>query len=235
MGTVSLLGVASVASSEEEWNPWEHCNFLGIDLNPLAIGYAQGVSQRWGLDNSLHFLVDSAEHAIETVKSTYPGNVSQIMIQFPTPYRLLPSSSSNNEYQGNRQLPRDAEDGFMVSGNLLKIAASLIRDSGGTLLLQSNCEDVAVHMYSVAEDVGMSGVTSNNPRMEMPRQTTQRTETWLAQQTNPPERAAGHSWWDSAILPKICQTETEIACGLNGTPVHRCLLHAPANPGPLQG
>ena len=160
--------------------------------------------------------------------SSYPGSVSQILIQFPTPYRLLPPHSSDEDYQGNTQLPKDAEDGFMVSKHLLKTVASLLQASQGTLLLQSNCEDVALHMHDTAiKYAGMAGVPSKDPRFKMPRQTTQRTDTWLSRQDHSPKRAAGASWWNSPVLSRVCQTETEIACELNETPVHRCLLHVP--------
>lgn len=222
---LSLLGIASMANRGEEWHAWEHCNFLGIDLSALTIGYARGVAKRWDLNDVLYFAVDSAEHALEAAASTYPGLVSQILIQFPTPYRVVPPNATSDDYQGNTQLPRTAQDGFMVSIKLLRQVASLLKVSGGRILLQSNCEDVALHMANTAKNAaGMVEVISSDPRMQMPAQTTQRTDTWLATQRDPPERASGSFWSNSPILPRTCQTETEIACGLNGTPVHRCIL-----------
>ena len=226
---LSLLGIASTAANEAEtWHAWENCNFFGVDLNSLAVGYAQGLSKRWDLEESLQFVVDTAEHALEAILSTYPGPVAQILIQFPTPFRLLPKESTNVEYQGNTQLPKDSEDGFMVSRTLLRLVGQVLEKSSGTLLLQSNCEDVALHMYETAiQKSGIVGILSKDPRWEMPQQTTQRTETWLAGQTGPEiQRAKGSTWWNSPVLSTTCQTETEIACSLNGTPVHRCLLKA---------
>ena len=42
------------------------------------------------------------------------------------------------------------------------------------------------------------------------------------------ERAEGEGWSTQPILPRIGRTETEVACMMNGTPVHRCRLRAPA-------
>ena len=222
---LSLLGIASTANSDEESHPWVYCNFLGVDLSPLAIGYAEGIARRWGYEHSLRFVVDTAERALKAVKSSYPGPVSQILIQFPTPYRLIPSNATSSNYQGNTQLPKTAQEGFMVSEELLKLAATLLQKSHGSLLLQSNCEDVAIHMCKTAiERAGMIGTQSKDPRLVMPVKTTQRTDTWLSEQSESPNRAMGPIWWNSPVLPKTCQTETEIACVLNGIPVHRCLL-----------
>ena len=228
---LSLLGIASIAQSEEERHQWENCNFLGVDLSHLAIGYGNSISNRWKLDKSLKFVVDAAERALDAVKSSYPGVVSQVLIQFPTPYRLLPANANNSDYQGNTQLPKTAIDGFMVSKELLELIASLLQRSNGTLLLQSNCEDVALFMYNMAvRECGMVGVAAKDIRWKMPDEITQRTETWLSLQPNEPERAIGPSWWESPVLPVTCQTETEIACRLNKTPVHRCLLSTTENP-----
>eukprot|EP00977_Amphora_coffeiformis_P014725 scaffold4201_cov178-Amphora_coffeaeformis.AAC.20 len=221
---LSLLGIASTANSDEEWHQWEHCNFLGVDLSPLAIRYGEGIARRWGYEGSLHFIVDTAERALKAVDSSYPGPVSQVLIQFPTPYRMVPSNTTSSDYQGNTQLPKNAKEGFMVTEELLQQAASLLEKSHGRLLLQSNCEDVAIHMCKTAIEAGMVGVQSKDPRLAMPVETTQRTNTWLSQQSESPNRAMGPIWWNSPILSKTCQTETEISCVLNNVPVHRCLL-----------
>jgi tRNA G46 methylase TrmB len=219
---MSLLGLASLDDSHE----WRNCNLLGVDLSTLAIGYARGLAHRWGLTGTLHFADDSAEHLLAAVLASYPGSVHQVLIQFPTPYRLLPVNGGDS-YKGNSQLPKNKEDGFMVSSDLLKKVAAALRKSRGTLLLQSNCEDVALYMYQAAvQHANMQGVLSENPRRSMLAETTQRTQTWLAQQGTELDRACGPVWCDTPVLPKVCQTETEIACTLNGTPVHRCLLMA---------
>jgi hypothetical protein len=38
------------------------------------------------------------------------------------------------------------------------------------------------------------------------------------------ERAKGRGWFQREILHSEGATETEVACTINGTPVHRCLL-----------
>ena len=52
----------------------------------------------------------------------------------------------------NAQLPEGAaSDDFMVTENLLsRIHGILSENNNGRLLIQSNCEDVAIHMRNVA-------------------------------------------------------------------------------------
>ena len=218
---VSLLGLASL--SGEEAAPWEQCNFLGIDLNPVTIGYGSGIAQRWNVSDRLAFVVDTAERALQNVLASYPGCVHRILIQFPTPYRL--SSTA-----GNAQLPSSAADGFMVSIDLLRLCRDILvchrNDDNhfGELWLQSNCEDVAVWMrntacheagFSYSTEVAVQSTTTTSV------QETQRTLQWIAMGG---ERAQGPGWYGTNLLPRTAMTETEVACIVKGTPVHRCIL-----------
>jgi SAM-dependent methyltransferase len=241
---------------------WKSCNFAGVDLSRLAIGFAEGVAHRWDLTHKLHFFAMPAEELLEQVIQSYPGPISVITIQFPTPYRLitktLASSDSltedrdddndarnkeddenepivDDDFQGNSQLPADAKKGFMVTDELLCQAyRALSPHENGRLLLQSNCEDVAVSMRDMAlETAGFqicddndtntnAASIPNNTPLE-PYRLTQRTERYAAAGG---KRAEGKGWNSSRILPRQGSTETEVACELNGTPVHRCLLRA---------
>jgi SAM-dependent methyltransferase len=228
---ISLLGLAlnTVGISEEDFQPANNVlemsseyNFLGVDLSSLAIGYAQGVAQRRGLSGRLYFTVDTAESVLAQIADSYPGPFSIALIQFPTPYRLPMSTTV-----GNSQLPNSALEGFMVSPRLLHQICQALSKSNGKLLLQSNCEDVAVWMLHAARDVGFESVSMRSFRtieqLEALDLTSlpQRTRNWVEMSG---ERAVGSSWSASPLLPRRASTETELACRLNETPIHRCLL-----------
>ena len=232
---ISLLGLASSTVGISTRPPHNddvlqissESNFLGIDLSSLAIGYAQGVSRRLGLQGRLHYAVDTAESVLAHIANTYPGNVSLALIQFPTPYRLPMMNTTTTG--GNSQLPNSAHEGFMVSPALLQQIRRVLSQPEGTLLLQSNCEDVAVWMLHAARNVGLEPVPMRSFRTsdddidrgrEMDR-LPQRTRHWLERNG---ERAVGSSWSDVPLLPRRASTETEVACRLNETPIHRCLV-----------
>jgi SAM-dependent methyltransferase len=204
---VSLLGLACLESEDCGDYDWSSCNFIGVDLSSVAIGYANGIARRWGLDSRLAFVVESAEVLLGTVKLTYPGPVGRILVQFPTPYRLLSSSGSLPaflESKGNSQLPRSPYDGFMVSAKLLQSASELLRSHhsvgvGGNLILQSNCEDVAVFIRDLAcREVGFRVLETNTSATRVSGAPTQRTQDWLALGGR---RAEGAGWRPVPILP----------------------------------
>jgi tRNA G46 methylase TrmB len=235
---VSLLGLAQCDDdSASSLGDWSEYNYAGVDLSGLAIGYARGLSYRWGLEDRLQFFVDDAESFMKRVVDSYPGPVRFCVLQFPTPYRLQQSDFVNDnnenlppssERKGNSQLPSDVTSGFMVTKQLVRLIHGALRKgcANGTLLIQSNCEDVAVWMRQMAcDEIGFQYIQSNSepealsPQVRM--RTPKRTLDWIAMGG---ERAEGKGWSTRAILPRIGRTETEVACMLNGTPVHRCLL-----------
>ncbi|KAL9183528.1 hypothetical protein ACHAXT_004384 [Thalassiosira profunda] len=166
---VSTLGLASVGNSKvrpganEIQIDRDNCNYIGVDLSRVAIGYARGVSERLALGD-LTFVVDSAEKCLGRIQEGYPGKVVLIMVQFPTPYRFEgveeagDTDSSSSVAKGyNSQLPEGAaSDSFMVTENLLSLAHDILAKDNGQLLIQSNCEDVAVHMKNTAVNVGLN-------------------------------------------------------------------------------
>eukprot|EP00980_Cylindrotheca_fusiformis_P020067 scaffold7139_cov115-Cylindrotheca_fusiformis.AAC.17 len=235
---ISLLGLArgdhqpsaKVLLDHQSNMTWGGCNFIGVDLGGLGIGYAAGIASRWGINGHIQFVVDSAESLVKALHS-YPGSVSLCLIQFPTPYQLN-SVGEASDMRGNSQLPRSACDGFMVTEDLLQLVYESLSETNGRLLLQSNCEDVAVYMRNLASNsVGFyvenvdqdivqsqsaafpsSGTTQRNPK---------RTADWVLMGG---ERAEGPGWSKKPILHRDGATKTEVACALNGTPVHRCVL-----------
>jgi len=226
---ISLLGLASLSVSEDEVDdynyPW--CNFVGVDLSALAIGYARSITKSWDLNERLAFVIDSAETLLEDLVRSYPGPVECILIQFPTPFRLTVSGADGDVVAGNSQLPASVNDGFMVTSTLLQSACRALRksDNQGHLILQSNCEDIAVWMEKLAStEAGFETVNSRHPVQEAScdnEVSTQRTQNWIALGG---ERAKGVKWSAEPLLPRRGRTETEVACMLNGTPVHRCVL-----------
>ena len=205
---------------------------LGCDLSPMATSFAQSVASRWDLTDRLRLLCESAETVLESIVEACPHRVQLISIQFPTPYKLL------SDTDGNAQLPTGTEDGFMVSSKLLAVVRSILVRSGGFLMLQSNCEDVAITMLSMARDAGFEAIPMPYPVTTLPdleknsRNKTgrkgpddlripQRTKEWIRLGGN---RAIGVEWSQGPLLPPRAVTETEVACELQGVPVHRCLV-----------
>jgi SAM-dependent methyltransferase len=244
---VSLLGLSSstdensnqassqLLSGNHPLTTWQDCNFVGVDLGALGIGYARSVASRWCLEDRLQFVVDSAEDFVEKVKESYPGPIRLFLIQFPTPYRLKPAET-NDSYakSGNSQLPTSANDGFMVTEKLLRLIHESLLKTNGRLLIQSNCEDVAVGIRNLAcKEVGflfesMSTNVESSPftSVSVTPRIPQRTADWIAMGG---ERANGPGWFGNPLLHREGATETEVACALNGTPVHRCLLRPSGN------
>ena len=239
---VSLLGLATIDGSFQPndssgsnglQQDWSGCNFLGVDLSALAIGYANNIATRWNLTDKLFFAVDDSERLLNTVAACYPGPVAWVLVQFPTPYRLNATATTENvtvvSPSGNSQLPKSASDGFMVTPDCLRQVGNILRGSDctsptGHLLLQSNCEDVAIYMKDMANDLGMSSVKAIKYCAKSSNRTrTQRGQTWMAMGG---KQAIGPEWWLEPILPRLGRTETEVGCILNETPVHRCVLRA---------
>lgn len=208
---------------------WMDCNFLGCDLNPLMPRFANGIISRWNILNHgrLQILLSSAEDQLNDVLLYYQGNVALILLQFPTPCRLQDDGSD-----GNSQLPA-SETECMASPTVMAQIANILHQKGnGRLLIQSNCEDVAVRLRKLAIENKLE-VVSADPFVRQEdvgtRRTTQRTEKWLRSQKKlgiECGRAVGFGWWSQRILPSGCSTETEVACEFEGTPVHRCLFKA---------
>mmetsp|Transcript_25606 Transcript_25606/g.45165 ORF Transcript_25606/g.45165 Transcript_25606/m.45165 type:complete len:198 (-) Transcript_25606:1041-1634(-) len=193
---------------EWTWEVWESVTLL--------------VRRSVGVCRVDYSLLSTQRKAFFERSKDYPGEIALCLIQFPTPYRLPKEG-------GNMQLPTSQFDGFMVTETLLEsIHLNLLR-SNGKLLLQSNCEDVAVFMRNLACDhVGFTFETEDsqspvscsfeNPQ---PKRVPQRTLDWIAMGG---ERAIGPGWFQTPVFHKEGCTETEKACLLNHTPVHRCLL-----------
>ena len=148
--------------------------------------------------------------------------------QFPTPFRFQPSNDTpSNERGYNSQLPQDAASGdFMVTNKLLSEIQATLSKSSGKLLIQSNCEDVAVHMMNIGKQVGFKPLASNPCVTEdnlgqLGKNIPKRARDW---HEIGGERAIGSDWSLVPILPAYGRTETEVACMLDGKPVHRCIM-----------
>lgn len=223
MGT-SILGLAaSVSNGSGVLGDLDFAgrNLLGADLSVLGVRFAKSIASRWDLEERLAYAWCPAEECLDQLNEDYPGPIELIMIQFPTPYRL--DNGTKSAY--NTQLPVDANAGFMVCDSLLAKIKGILSRSGGKMLVQSNCEDVAVTIRHRA--IAQFGMKC----MDLPHQQrlsnvdesqqTQRNLQWIQQGG---DRAVGPGWSSVPLLPASASTETEVACHLQGTPIHRCLL-----------
>lgn len=239
---------------------WDEYNFVGADINPILTNYANGLAQRWGMiGKKVQFLTLSAEEIITQATKNYPGEIKLIMIQFPTPFRLQSKMNATLDFdsdrasdstdgvidnRGNSQLPEDSSNssGFMAKDKLLRLIANALaskQKQKGYLLLQSNCEDVAVAMKKMAEDVASFSPVDLDPSHTVwcvgdmyqdGKQFSRRSEKWATYQRSTPgqQRAEGAGWSSVPILPCKGASETEVSCRIEGKPIHRCLLrHEP--------
>lgn len=228
---VSLLNLASICKDEDlsgntrdiQSLEWPACNFAGVDLNKQLIGYANAVVSRTS-NKRVHFFCDQALEFLNSLQ-TYPGAIAIIMIQFPSPFRL----PLGERCGGNSQLPSTSTDGFMISDEMVEIITLLLKKSGGLLLLQSKCEDVAIYTKRLFTESGemeclpctsavkdIEQVYSSNKRPK-------RTDQWL-QLFPDSERAQGKHWSSRSLLPDLGRTETEVQCENEKIVVHRCIL-----------
>ena len=78
-----MLGENNNGDDQTEFLKWSDCNFVGVDLGALGIGYGRGIAHRWNLHGHLHYAVDAAEDFFRHLHS-YPGEIRCCMVQFPT-------------------------------------------------------------------------------------------------------------------------------------------------------
>ena len=86
-----LLDVATKASTTEKEKGESHVkrNFLGLEIRPSVVQYAQDRVDKWNLTGRLQFIGCNANVDLERILSAYKniggGNVDLVSIQFPDP------------------------------------------------------------------------------------------------------------------------------------------------------
>ena len=146
-------------------------NFLGIDLSGRAIGYASGISTRWGFSDKCVFQLGDCSSSLQWVQDHYAGPVVLVVINFPTPYHIRnvidgtdnrdalfdSEDAVNTALQGNAQLS-DSLESFMCNAELFNSITRLFNKRKCSsikpcLFLQSNVEDVAVTMKKTIDKI----------------------------------------------------------------------------------
>lgn len=190
---VTLLGLAashykmrkspvSSSSMYESILPLGTVNFLGCDLSNHCVAYASAIARKWQINSRCRFCVAPAESFLEWVRSSYPGPIFWVNIQFPTPYKLDESMLSQdnvsenifkaagnseeadrkikNLRRRNVQLPGiNDDDGFMVTRKLISLSIDIALRNGSVFYFQSNVEDVAVYTRGlVLDSISTKGV-----------------------------------------------------------------------------
>ena len=129
---VSLLGLgyyqqAKQAQTQRKNGEGIEYNYLGCDMSPTSIGYAQSITARWNLEDTTQFLEMDAEGMLSML-ATYPGTIRGIHLQFPTPYKFEALSSDiDNERSsvGNAQLPKEMST-FMLTPRVVELCRLLL-------------------------------------------------------------------------------------------------------------
>mmetsp|Transcript_18295 Transcript_18295/g.26193 ORF Transcript_18295/g.26193 Transcript_18295/m.26193 type:complete len:455 (+) Transcript_18295:40-1404(+) len=254
---VTLIGLAAKANGEEEMIGtttnnhdlnlnWSKYNYLGSDLSSKAMQWATSLTLRRKLDGRCQFLHASTETVLEYLNRSNSVEVKMILLQFPTPYRLLQEKIDDDDDEKsdvrkknngcNEKLPLGPDDpSFMANPRILEKMVHLINrrpsshcnEKEAYLLLQSNCEDVALYIHDyITSKHHLEAIASAVPRLSFNGMTfSSRTKTWLqnhhAKDKNL-KRALGQQWSCESMIPIM--TETEALCLHQSTPVHRCLF-----------
>lgn len=238
---ISLLGLAcdsgeSRGKYQLDLN-WTEYNYLGSDLSLTAIQWANALALRRGISKRCKFVHACTETVLEYL-NRMKIDVKLILLQFPTPYRLQGETSLEHEKKGpgcNEKLPLGPEDPtFMANETILRQMVTILGshkdvDQKRYILLQSNCEDVALNIYDSLIALGLKALNIEKSRISFDEQTiSSRTKSWLEIQRMTSDssvnirRAAGYHWADEPLIP--VRTETEVSSEYQSTPVHRCVF-----------
>ena len=153
---------------------WQGDNVLGCDLSASGIGYARGLTSRWGIASRCRFVRDDARAVLQAARE-YPGEVHRVILSCPTPYAAL-QSEGTAEYDAAQAAATEAAAATLLSGNKQIRAVSAadprflghssifdaIHESlapGGELFLASNVEDVALTLLEGAQRRGFEPLT----------------------------------------------------------------------------
>jgi len=147
-------------------------NWLGVDLQPVAVRYANAMASRAGVQGRVQFACTDAADVFAWIRKCYPGGLVLVCIQFPTPFRsagnndstdseqgsLVPASTSNAPSWDGSSMQSGASAGendadvwgptlygksdFMVQPALVNDILSAL-EPGGHLLVSSQLEHVA--------------------------------------------------------------------------------------------
>lgn len=220
-------------------------NALGCDLNPQAVRYANGIAKRWGVSGRTVFAQSDALEMLGELRRR-ERRVERIVLSCPTPFLRAAGKGAAG---GNSQLPSSAEsDDFLGGRQVIEEAVNTL-SVGGTLLLASNVEDVALSMRECAEATGMrvlshasaepttslagkspqagksphpeasGGAGSGGARSD--RTDSRRTHLWRQAGG---ARAEGAEWEYGAKQLLEARSETELAYALQGRQVYRLIL-----------
>ena len=244
---VTLLGLASYTGPSDNSKfhldlDWSNYNYLGADLSQTAIQWASSLALRNGISGRCKFLHTSTENILEYLINTN-SNVKLVLLQFPTPYRLQEVLSLNSNEDAthspgegngcNTKLPLGPDDpSFMANPSILQNMVALLHKSNEVdkqdhyLLFQSNCEDVALYIYSNLLQMNLKAIDCIKYRRSFDGMcTSSRTKQWLEMHQNEIDftRAVGKKWSDIPLIP--IRTETEVHSEYQRTPVQRCLFY----------
>ena len=201
---ISLLGLASTATSsssssssginqgyeEEPLSPsllpinWTNCNYIGGDVHPNAISWAQTICNRWKLSNKLQFLhvtsitllqylltllTNDGENVDIPITTMTEPTIKLILLQFPTPWKLkengnlyLPSSQDDDKFMANESMLSLIVQILIIQqkkrqqqqGQTTQACCSSSSLEASYLLVQSNCEDVALYIHDKVIELG---------------------------------------------------------------------------------
>eukprot|EP00941_MAST-03F_sp_MAST-3F-sp1_P000917 g917.t1 len=198
-------------------------NVLGCDRAYHALQYGKGIAKRRNLTEHCQFVVADGRDVLLWARELYCGPISHILLQFPTPYKLLEGKNS--------QLPSRDSQRFMLNDRFLKLVVQVAKKSKGCFVVHSsNVEDVAVTVRESLTKLGSGFCTiieneGNEKKCEIEKSNLPlRTKRWIE---SGGKRAHGAGWLNSMprrILPVECRTETEAYYKRNNKAVFRFVV-----------
>ena len=120
---VSLLGMGY----HQQQTSKNQYNYLGCDMSPTSIGYAQSIATRWKIDDTTQFVVMDAVGMLHEL-TKYPGPIHGIHVNFPTPYKFEALTSDIDDDRsavGNAQLPKEMST-FMFTPKVVELCRLLL-------------------------------------------------------------------------------------------------------------
>ncbi|KAG2500401.1 hypothetical protein HYH03_001972 [Edaphochlamys debaryana] len=114
-------------------NPERRSNYLGIEIRRALVDRSNAWSSRLGVGGTVRYEFGNATVGLRALLEAYPGPVTDVFIQFPDPH-----------------FKRRHHKRRVVQPQLVAAVRDVLQP-GGRVLLQSDVEEVAVHMRNMFE------------------------------------------------------------------------------------
>ncbi len=234
---------------------YKNFNYIGIDLNSQSIAYSNSIAKRWNVAHQLKFIFGDVKVLIQKLIDLTKNSTSNrpiidtIIVNFPTPFSVCiydgrDDSDIIHHVKGNSQLPK-VEEEFMLSRSTLEMIQQLFllqKEMSPThrnnLYVQSNIEDIIIHVKSEIEQIGRFNFPRNSTDAQLLNSSIfyendnifatgelqlNRRQTLVGQKLGVRLKALEYPFLANA--PYLSVSETEMHCVHNNKTIHRLLAY----------